>query len=36
VRAVFRPLREVVAGDEFDDVLAQLPREYTTLLEESD
>ena len=36
VRAVFRTLREAVTGDEFEDVLAQLPREYTTLLDESD
>ena len=36
VRAVFRTLREAVTGDEFEDVLAQLPREYTALLDESD
>jgi uncharacterized protein (DUF2267 family) len=33
VRAVFQTLREAVTGDEFEDVLAQLPREYTQLLE---
>jgi uncharacterized protein (DUF2267 family) len=33
---VFRTLREAVTGAEFEDVLAQLPREYTALLEESD
>jgi uncharacterized protein (DUF2267 family) len=36
VRAVFQTLREAVTGDEFEDVLAQLPREYTTLLDESE
>ena len=36
VRAVFRTLPEAVTSDEFADVLAQLPREYTTLLDESD
>jgi uncharacterized protein (DUF2267 family) len=36
VRAVFRTLREAVTGDEFEDVLTQLPREYTALLDESD
>jgi uncharacterized protein (DUF2267 family) len=36
VRAVFRTLREAVTGDELEDVLAQLPREYTALLDESD
>jgi uncharacterized protein (DUF2267 family) len=36
VRAVFQTLSEAVTGDEFDDVLAQLPREYTELLEETD
>jgi uncharacterized protein (DUF2267 family) len=35
VRAVFQTLREAVTGDEFEDVLAQLPREYTALLEET-
>ena len=35
VHAVFRTLREAVTGDEFEDVLAQLPREYTALLDES-
>jgi uncharacterized protein (DUF2267 family) len=36
VRAVFQTLREAVTGNEFKDVLAQLPREYTTLLDESE
>jgi uncharacterized protein (DUF2267 family) len=36
VRAVFQTLREAVTGDEFEDVLAQLPREYTALLDESE
>ena len=36
VRAVFRTLREAVTGAEFQDVLAQLPREYAALLDESD
>jgi uncharacterized protein (DUF2267 family) len=36
VRAVFQTLGEAVTGDEFGDVLAQLPREYTALLDESD
>ena len=36
VRAVFQTLREAVTGDEFEDVLAQLPPEYTTLLDESE
>jgi uncharacterized protein (DUF2267 family) len=36
VRAVFRTLREAVTGAEFEDVLAQLPREYAALLDESD
>jgi uncharacterized protein (DUF2267 family) len=36
VRAVFQTLREAVTGDEFKDVLAQLPREYTALLDESE
>jgi uncharacterized protein (DUF2267 family) len=36
VRAVSRTLREAVTGDEFEDVPAQLPREYTTVPEESD
>jgi uncharacterized protein (DUF2267 family) len=36
VRAVFQTLREAVTGDEFEDVLAQLPREYTALLEEGE
>jgi uncharacterized protein (DUF2267 family) len=36
VRAVFQTLREAVTGDEFTDALAQLPQEYTTLLEETD
>jgi uncharacterized protein (DUF2267 family) len=35
VRAVFQTLREAVTGNEFADVLAQLPREYTELLEEA-
>jgi uncharacterized protein (DUF2267 family) len=35
VRAVFQTLREAVEGDEFEDVLAELPREYTALLEET-
>jgi uncharacterized protein (DUF2267 family) len=35
VRAVFQTLREAVTGDEFEDVLDQLPREYTDLLEET-
>jgi uncharacterized protein (DUF2267 family) len=35
-RAVFQTLREAVTGDEFEDVLAQLPREYTALLDESE
>ena len=34
VRAVFQTLREAVTGDEFEDVLAQLPPEYTQLLDE--
>jgi uncharacterized protein (DUF2267 family) len=36
VRAVFQTLREAVTGNEFKDVLAQLPREYTALLDESE
>lgn len=36
VRAVFRTLREAVPGDEFEDVLSELPPEYTTLLEEGE
>jgi uncharacterized protein (DUF2267 family) len=36
VRAVFGTLREAVTGEEFEDLLAQLPGEYTALLEESD
>jgi uncharacterized protein (DUF2267 family) len=36
VKAVFQTLREAVTGDEFKDVLAQLPREYTALLDESE
>jgi uncharacterized protein (DUF2267 family) len=36
VRAVFQTLREAVTGNEFKDLLAQLPREYTTLLDESE
>ena len=36
VRAVFQTLREAVTGDEFEDVLAQLPREYAALLDESE
>ncbi len=36
VRAVFRTLREAVTGDKFEDVLDRLPREYATLLDESD
>ena len=36
MRAVFRTLREAVTGDEFEDVLAHLPREYTALPEESE
>jgi uncharacterized protein (DUF2267 family) len=36
VRAVFQTLREAITGDEFEDVLAQLPREYTALLDESE
>jgi uncharacterized protein (DUF2267 family) len=36
VRAVFQTLREAAPEDEFEDVLSELPREYTTLLEESD
>jgi uncharacterized protein (DUF2267 family) len=36
VQAVFQTLSEAVTGDEFDDVLAELPREYTELLEETD
>jgi uncharacterized protein (DUF2267 family) len=36
VRAVFQTLREAVTGDEFEDVLAQLPRQYTALLDESE
>jgi hypothetical protein len=36
VRAVFQTLREAVTGDAFEDVLAQLPREYTALLDESE
>lgn len=36
VRAVFQTLREAVPGDEFPDVLSELPREYTALLEESE
>jgi uncharacterized protein (DUF2267 family) len=36
VKAVFETLREAVTGDEFKDLLAQLPREYTTLLDESE
>ena len=35
VGAVFRTLREAVTGDEFEDVLAQLPREYSALLDDS-
>jgi len=31
-----RTLRKAVTGDEFEDALAQLPREYTALLDESD
>jgi uncharacterized protein (DUF2267 family) len=36
VRAVFQTLREAVTGDEFEDVLSELPREYTALLDESE
>jgi uncharacterized protein (DUF2267 family) len=36
VRAVFQTLGEAVKGDEFEDVLTQLPREYTALLDESE
>jgi uncharacterized protein (DUF2267 family) len=36
VRAVFQTLREAVTGNEFKDLLAQLPREYATLLDESE
>jgi uncharacterized protein (DUF2267 family) len=36
VRAVCQTLREAVTGDEFEDVLAQLPREYAALLDESE
>jgi uncharacterized protein (DUF2267 family) len=36
VRAVFQTLREAVTGDEFEDMLAQLPREYTELVDESE
>jgi uncharacterized protein (DUF2267 family) len=36
VRAVFETLREAVPGDEFRDVVSELPREYTALLEESE
>jgi uncharacterized protein (DUF2267 family) len=36
VRAVFQTLREAVTGDEFEDVLAQLPPEYTQLLDAED
>jgi uncharacterized protein (DUF2267 family) len=35
-RAVLQTLREAVTGDEFEDVLAQLPREYTEFLEKTD
>jgi uncharacterized protein (DUF2267 family) len=36
VKAVFQTLREAVTSNEFEDVLAQLPREYTALLDESE
>jgi uncharacterized protein (DUF2267 family) len=36
VRAAFQTLGEAVKGDEFEDVLTQLPREYTALLDESE
>ncbi|MCW2675415.1 MAG: hypothetical protein JWR70_455 [Modestobacter sp.] len=36
VRAVFQTLREAVTGDEFEDVLDQLPGEYTVMLGETD
>jgi uncharacterized protein (DUF2267 family) len=36
VKAVFQTLREAVTGDEFEDVLSELPREYTALLDESE
>lgn len=33
IRAVFVTLREAVSGGEFDDVAAQLPRDYRDLVE---
>ncbi|SFL13684.1 DUF2267 domain-containing protein [Geodermatophilus ruber] len=36
VRAVFQTLRDAVTGNEWKDVLSELPREYTALLEETD
>ncbi|BCL17073.1 DUF2267 domain-containing protein [Micromonospora sagamiensis] len=33
IRAVFTTLREAISGGEFDDVAAQLPRDYRDLVE---
>lgn len=33
VRAVLTTMREAVSGDEFDDMVAQLPREFRELIE---
>ncbi|SCL28884.1 DUF2267 domain-containing protein [Micromonospora inyonensis] len=33
IRAVFATLREAISGGEFDDVTAQLPRDYRDLVE---
>lgn len=33
VRAVFTTVREAVTGGEFDDVMAQLPRDYREMVE---